>query len=232
MTLALGGPPRVVGSAMQFRLYSTYRGQTAVNTFYYLVSAIFGGSASWSQTTLALAYATATGVGPLMRAAMTTGATYYGLQAKDLLTPAVGVAPEIWSNGGNSTVGTGVGSAGTTPLGTQDCGLAYSTTAQPGKTGRGRVYLPFLDESQIVAATGLTTAGYKTAANAVLTAIGYGTATTIAITDGISIMNIQCYLHRYGQPNYYAILAANVRNGVATQRRRGTTFGRLNSPPF
>jgi hypothetical protein len=236
MSIAVPYPPVVVGCAVQIRAYCTFAGQLSINTFYYRVSGV-AGAAAWSPKDLADAFATSVGVGALYDPLINNNATYYGLQAKFLEQPWVAgppVKPEGWSNPGNSVVGAGVGSGGANAIPLQDCGLISFATATAGKQGRGRVYIPFPASNQLTAGTGLFAAGYVANLEALAVGMGVGTGTSftiVNITDATA-MQLKHHLHRYGGPNYYQSISRVSHIGVATQRRRGNTFGRTNQLPF
>lgn len=230
MTVANAWP--ALGSAVQLRTYATFRGQTAINTYYYLYTAVGTGSgaATWTASTLARLFQAAVAV-PI-QGLITNGATQYGCGVKVLSAPFITPFPETWSTPAYNGVGSAVGTAGTVPLPTQVCALVSFSTLQPGKQGRGRVYLPFLDDSQMVSATGLLLAATATLITTYMSGT-IGGGNSITLNDGTgNTATFKQQIHRYGGPNYYAVTGFSVAKGLATQRRRGTTFGRLNTPPF
>lgn len=231
MPVALGSPPFASGSAIQLRVYAQSLGQISINTFYYQAVTVPIGAVGWTPAILAGIFA-ALGIPAQYQAIMSNNATYYGLGVKLLQTPAAGALPEVWSNPAYSAVGQGGATGGANSVPLQACGLFSFGTNQPGKAGRGRLYLPFLSTTMITAATGLVTAAYNVNVANTMALMGVGTNGTINITDGITVATVQHCLHRYGSAFYYYSISGNTHQGVATQRRRGNTFGRTNSAPF
>lgn len=217
-----------VGTNLQLRVYCTYRSQLSINTLYYLITTA---PTSVSATVSTCAANFSAVLAPLYKAVMTNGATYYGCGVKS--NPADGL--NTWSNPGFSAEGQGVGTAGTDPMPTQCCGLIGWYTVFPGKPGRGRTYIPFPDNSDIVAGTGLFTGGQQAAYLLIANALGGAAPVTYPSTtlDAGLGFAAQLTVHKYNTVNFHDVNSAGiVRQGVATQRRRGTNFGRTNNPPF
>lgn len=211
----------------QFRVYCTYRGQTAINTFYY---ACLATGETGVTLTMVNNYLNSIVSGPY-RAWLTNGATFYGNSIKAAM--ALG-PPQLWTQPVYSSAGSGVGTGGTAPMPTQDCGLNSWETETAGPSGRGRTYWPFPDTSAMDAATGLFDAGglaqIADMANTVSGALsGFFLTTSYTGTGNTTLSPV---LYAYGGQAYKYILSLTVRSGVATQRKRGTNFGRTNAPPF
>lgn len=213
------------GSLLQLRTYITYRSQLAINTFYHWVPAgpstgVYGDlAASWGAVMSAV-----------YSAFCTSGATYYGCSVKAFLSYTTHA---IWTQPVYSANGQGLCSGGTTPAPTQACGLSSVSTAVAGPSGRGRTYWPFPDQSQIATSTGLfNVAGLAAiqALNDTWTGRLASYLVTLAVTGGS--LTVAPALHKYGSNVYYPITSSTVRAGVATQRKRGTNFGRTNGLPF
>lgn len=212
---------------VQARIYCTYRDQLAVNTLYYTVTTaptnILANAATLAKMISGI-------ISPVIRTILTTGATFYGVGCRTSTTGG----PLTWSNPGYSNELAGVGAAGTDPMPTQCCFLIAWYTNFPGKKGRGRTYIPFPDNSDIVPGTGLITAGMKTTVQDLANLLGGASPVTFNYgLDASYYFTAKLQVHNYNTLNFYDVdRAAIVRTGVATQRRRGTTFGRLNAPPF
>lgn len=105
--------------------------------------------------------------------------------------------PAKWQGGG--------GSNGSIP---QQACLLKLTTALRGRSYRGRIYLPFIDESQ-------TSSGKITTGTVTSMATAWATFLTDMGTDGWTLV-VASYLHSTAQ----AVTGLTVESESATQRRR------------
>lgn len=216
-----------LGNLLQVRTYCTFRSQVAINTFYYEVFTL-------TEPGVDLA-AVAAFFGARFFAAyqpwLTNGATFAGTGVKALVTLVPKVA---FSQPAYDITASGAGTGGTSPLPTQDAGISSIGTSVAGPSGRGRTYWPFPDHSKIDNTTGL----FSAAAIVLLSALqdaqvdqanSYFMVHSFAGPGSTTFVPV---LYAYGATQFRYVSTSVVRSGIATQRRRGTNFGRTNSLPF
>lgn len=139
-----------VGDILQIRFACICFSQNGINVLHAKVVAT-GGTGTDEQgmaNSLDAFYA------PLYKALLVNSATYWGAEVRKLL-PAPGSQPF------NAVTNRGIGTAGANALPGQTAGLSQLRTAAGGRTGRGRIFVPFpsVTDNQ---AGGNPTAGYKT----------------------------------------------------------------------
>jgi len=207
----------VVGGVVRHVIYCTVPGQVSVTKRDWQCTSITGGSVIGSEDALLVmdgAFATP------MKNCMTNSATYYGSQLY-YQTP-VGPRPRPSS----TIVNQGIGNDAGDPLPTQTCGLISIYTDTLGKSGQGRVYVPFPAQDSIDS-NGSPDALYL----GDLDDLGLALTTPLAVPSGaISAVFVPVMYVPGGAPPK-PIIKYLVRDAFATQRRRGA-FGRLNANPF
>lgn len=207
----------VIGGVVRHVVYCTYPGQVATNKRDYQLVSITGGSQIVStdiltqlDNNLALAY----------KNCMTSDATYYGSQLY-YQTP-VGPKPRPESTTGNQGPGNDAGEA--LPL--QTSGLISLYTDTLGKSGQGRVYVPFPSvDSQGTDSTPDNL--YLVDLNALRAVL----VQPFNVISGGATGTFVPVLYVPGGVPPKQIINGIARDGWATQRRRGN-FGRTNSAPF
>lgn len=207
----------VSGGVVRHLTYCTYPGQVSVNKRDWQCVSISGGSDISSTPVLT---ALDLMVGTDLISLMSEDAAYYGSQLY-YQTP-VGAAPRpdttraITAGGGTA--------AHVLPL--QVSGLISLYSAVLGKSGQGRIYVPFPATTDHDL-DGVPTGDYLTR----LSAFGaHLIAPKTVISGGITaVFNPVLYIPGGVPPKQ--LIRHQVRAAWATQRRRGN-FGRLNANPF
>jgi hypothetical protein len=207
----------VVGGVVRHVMYSKIAGQVSVTKRDYQCVSITGGSQIDGQSVVEMFdNYHATG----MKNCMSFMATYYGSQLY-YQTP-VGLKPRPVS----TTLNQGIGSDAGELLPTQSCGLISLYTDTLGKTGQGRVYVPFPAQDSIDS-TGSPDALYLTD----LTTLATSLIAPHVVPAGAVTGTFTPVLYIPGGEPPKPIIRFVVRDAFATQRRRGA-FGRLNANPF
>lgn len=207
----------VSGGVVRHIMYCTIPGQVSVTKRDYQCLGVSGGTGISSEDVLAFLDSA---FNNLLKNCMSFMATYYGSQLY-YQTP-VGARPRPSSTTANTGIGSDVGEL----LPTQTCGLISLYTDTLGKTGQGRMYVPFPAQDSIDASGGpnalylvdLEDLGAELISNKVVIA-GAVTGTfapVLYIPGGVPPKPIIKYIRR---------------DAFATQRKRGA-FGRLNANPF
>lgn len=193
-----------------------FANQASINTFYFKVSDATGActlenwAAAWD---LILA--------PLYKPILTNIASYYGVRVQRIDPVPLSVAVV-------SAAYVGAGTGGTEGLPSQVCGLVSTYTDKGGAAYRGRMYLPFPDESSNDASANKPDAGYIANIDAIGAAL-VGPK-SIAVTGG-SIDGTFIIWHR-GTRTGTPTTGSASKTVWATQRRRGS-LGQPNPyPPF
>lgn len=207
----------VSGGVVRHVMYCTIPGQVSSTKRDWQCTNITGGTSIGSSDILVdLDLMAAT----LFTDAISNEATYYG----SLLyyqTP-VGTPPRPESTTGNSGIGINVSPL----LPTQTCGLVSLYSNDLGKTGQGRIYVPF-PYIAAIDVDGSPDAGYIAGLNNFVTAF----TTPRNIVSGGATGTFAPCLYTPGGPPPKFLTSGIVRDAWATQRRRGD-FGRLNANPF
>lgn len=205
-----------IGDLYQIRTLCLANTQIGLNVRYYTVASFTGTEATPSQV--------AQGLDTLWNAAykalLSVAASWRGVGAKRLLT-----SPTIEYG---SAVNAGAGSVAGDMLPTQCCGLITLYSVNPGRTGRGRVYVPFPSEGDNAAAGGCT-AGYVTR----LTTLA-GLLNSTSIVNGTGGTTSLAPVLRNRQTGALTGLIGGTifaHGSFATQRRRGN-YGKTNLIPF
>jgi len=207
----------ISGDVVRAVSYCTAGGQVSTNSRDWQLVQVTGGTVISSSDFLTT-YDNLTAVD--FKSALSSDADYYGAQLYKR-TP-VGPAPRpdhINVSGGPGTYAAGL-------LPTQTCGLISLYTALLGRSGQGRMYVPF-PSSTAVTATGGVAAGYLTVLN---TMAGFYMNNLTILSAGATGLFRPC-LYTPGGPAPRFIYSAIERTGWATQRKRGA-YGKLNNLPF
>jgi len=207
----------VSGDVVRSVFVVTYGGQTATMSRDWQLSSVVGAPTIKST---AILEALVTDIPEVMKLMMCNDAHYYGTMLYKR-TP-VGPAPRP----DHTTIGSGPGTAGINALPTQACGLISLYTATLGKTGQGRIYLPFPSTASSDV-TGTPTGTYIN--NLVL--MGDSLIRQYTAVDGVTTTTFRGCLYIPGgtPPRYFN--AYTIHDAWATQRKRGA-FGKVNKPPF
>jgi hypothetical protein len=207
----------VVGGVVRHVMYCTIPGQVSVTKRDYQCVSITGGSNIDGQSVIEMFdnyHATS------MKNCLAASATYYGSQLY-YQTP-VGLKPRpVYTK-----VNQGIGSDLADLLPTQSCGLISLYTDTLGKTGQGRVYVPFPSIDSIDL--------NGTPDNLYLVDLDVLAQSLIAphiVPGGGVTATFTPVLYIPGGEPPKPIIRYIVRDAFATQRRRGA-FGRLNASPF
>lgn len=208
--------PVTVGDLVSVQVGCYKSGQTAINTFHSLCTAITG---TPTLGTVAEAYDAL--LAPLYKPAMTNAATYYGIKVTRVL-------PEPRSMAEISAANIGNGTGGTDGLPAQVSGIITLETVFGGVSNRGRIFIPFPDESVNDADNNVPDSGYVTTlqslGDAIVAPILAGTAPDTATMEAV--------LFHKALGTYTNFEQAHPRQAWATQRSRGI-FSSLNRyPPF
>ena len=155
---------------------------------------------------------------------MVTNAQYRGLGVRKIWPHPLTVEAV-------STFAGGAGNVAGDPLPFQVAGIATKKTNLPGKSFRGRVYLPFPSEASNDV-DGNPTMGYGTLAQTFLAAVqlSYIISATPPAPPGDNASFTPCVWSRKLLQGTFTIAHA-FKDKWATQRRRGD-FGKPNTPPF
>lgn len=206
-----------LGTIVEFTT-ATYAGsQVQEVVTHWIVSAVTGGG-----TTEAIGYpAWDTAMSTLLKALMSTAATYYGTKGR-IIRPVATTVPVV------STGNSGPGFIGAQLLPSQVRGILKLLTLVIGKTGRGRMYLPWPDVADSTGTPAHPGVGYG-AAQAAL-----GTFMTSAITLGGGGATSNLFPGVYNRATHILTPYNSYEaEGVWATQRRGGPFGRPNViPPF
>lgn len=207
----------VVGGVVRHVSYCTIPGQVSTTKRDWQCINITGGSSLASADVLV---DLDTAMSSLFIDAISNQATYYGSQLY-YQTP-VGPAPRPDATTGNQNIGINVSPL----LPTQVCGLVSLYSNDLGKSGQGRVYVPFpYQGAQDV--NGSPDAGYM----AGLANFAVILTTPRGIASGGAVGTFVPVLYVPGGPPPKRLISGIPRDAWATQRRRGD-YGRLNANPF
>jgi hypothetical protein len=210
--------PLVLNDVVVAVLVQTYPGQIALTVRYWQVSVKTGvGAVTYDDAAKKLD----DDFSQPYKDVMCNTAGWYGVQLRVS-------RPTNNSGWAYSKANVGAGTAGATPMSTQTTGLIHLSTDWFGKTGAGRIYLPFPSVSD-TSADGTPTAGYATRAQAIQDLFESGT--TVIGLDGVSTVFLKAVVFNPVTNNPLAITTTRLADAWATQKRRGS-FGRLNHLPW
>lgn len=200
---------------VKFGSYS--RGQSGINVRHWKAQNKVGNSLDIGLFAKALDDIAA----PLYKALMTNVASFYGVRVQRIEPGLTGAAKVSATN-----IGPGI--AGFSGLPTQVCGQITLVTDLAGKANRGRVYVPFPDESDSVDATGLPGSPYVVR----LSALGEMFDDVITLTVAGDSIELIPVLYKRELNQTQPIVDVTPRQRWSTQRKRGS-YGAANTyPPF
>jgi hypothetical protein len=211
----------IVGAEYKHRTFCYLGNQVGLNTRYFTVSAITGGTVSES----ALATGIDAQLAPLYKPALCNLAQYIGSDIQNI----TGMTPYPIQIGTNANAGNGTG--GSLPMPGQVSGIYTTYTGLTGKGYRGRSYIPF---PSITHATTTAPSSPTSAYQALIQLIAASTVGVTTVGAGTGFVTLTWAL-RHVAPSSLAgtmtpITSALARPDWATQRRRGD-YGRLNPVP-
>jgi len=206
--------PVTVGDIIQARIFCKMQDQGAINVLHYRVLAVNGGTPTLEQ----LANFYGTSVSAPLATLLTDTADYRGV-GMQIINPTL--SAEVYDVA-SATAGT----AGSTPLPKQACGLISKRTATAGPHSRGRMYVPFPDEDDNEA-DATCSAAYK----AGLATLGAFLFDDINVTVLTHDADYRPVIWDRSALVFRDITAIIARDRWATQRRRGD-FGQPNSLPI
>lgn len=210
--------PNGIGDIWKVQSASILANQLAINTLHYIVTDVVGVGISSVQVASAFDALQAAA----MKGMMAANATYRGVGAQK-------VFPEVEAFGSwVGSTGPGTFASGTGALPTQVCGLVTLRTNRSGRTGRGRVYLPFPDAAGNSATLDSPNAAYVAAVATWLTAVQGPLTLTVGGNSLVFSLIVLNKVLPGGSPQVTAFVT---QAKWATQRRRGP-YGRLNSLPW
>lgn len=207
--------PLALNDILRCTVYNLQAAQLGLNVLSYRVATVVGGGSTLEAAVSAID----TAVSTQYKAIMGTTASYRGIGLRRTFPGAL--TPEVFA-----TLGQGAGLLTGDPLPKQICGILSKRTSHAGRTGRGRVYVPFPTESQSDT-IGACTFGYSILLQALAVAI-LGPITVGTVTDNVQL--------KLGVPNrlwnsQYDCTQILDRQRWGTQRRRGD-FGKTNVSPI
>lgn len=209
------GTPVADGEVYIVRVACLCGGQLGMNDYRYIISDLVASSGSTVEN---MTTYLDTLISALYKNWLASDATYYGISVNRLqpsaLQPITVVDPFTGTNGTK-----------TSPK--QSSSLVTKKTATPGKTGRGRVYIPFVSQTSTTVNGELNVVGFG-----FLDAISAFMFTPIPITfPGPGSCNLNPVLCKSTVDIPKPIVSWQSRRTIATQRRRGD-YGKLNNPPW
>lgn len=206
-----------IGSVLKALTVCTIPGQVSVNSRSWQLTELTG-AAAFLSTDFINQYDTFMFAG--MNTLLSNSATYYGTML--YLRNPIGPAPRPDTINTNTDIGTG----GVGLMPTQACGLISFYTATLGKTGQGRMYVPFASPDSL-SVDGTPTVGYQTD----LDNLGSFLSTDIVVTVGPVTGRFAPIMYQGGAAPALFITGFKSHNAWATQRKRGA-YGRTNVLPF
>jgi len=207
----------VSGDVVRSVFVCTIPGQTSTNSRDWQVISISGGTTVLSS---AILESLSTDIPGQFKAMMSSDANFYGIMLYKRTPVGIAPRPDTTNNGaGPGTVGVGL-------LPSQTCGLISLYSDTLGKTGQGRIYLPFPSPLSNDA-TGTPSGQYALDSEQLALSL----TNNLPVVDGAVTAVIKPCLYRPGGPPPYFLNAHRSHDAWATQRKRGG-FGRLNAPPF
>lgn len=203
---------------VKYHCYST--NQLGLNVRHYRFDQILPGDITDQE----IADQVSADIGPFYILCMPGAASYIGLTVQRYRP--FPTAPLV------STIGAGVGTVAGEILPRQVSGIITLGTGLPGRSRRGRAYVPFPSENDTDAdgtpagayVGNLNTLGAKFGASTIITGASGGTAqlTGIILSTGAVPPPV---------PDFAVITSVTARDKWATQRKRGT-YGQANARPF
>lgn len=204
-----------VNDILEVRFASMCDGQLGLNVRHYEITAEVLGGATLQEIADGLDAI----FSPLVRPLMHNTALWWGTGARHFRPLPISTEFSCIAN-------QGAGNIAGDRMPRQVAGLISLRTAQAGRSGRGRLYIPFPGEASNDI-DGTPTLAWNTLAQTLATAVK---ATQTIVGAGTST-TLKPVVWSRAQNQRYAILTTLVRTNWATQRRRGS-FGAPNAPPF
>lgn len=207
----------VIGDTLQIKIYCKFRDQIGLNVRYLQVTNTTGASVTDQE----VADRVALDVDALYRELLSIQARFEGVSAQIVLPVA---RDTVYSNNG-----AGAGLTSGDPLPSQTCGLITLRSGFAGRSGRGRMYIPFPGEGDNDTVNATPSASYMDK----LAVLGEYFESFAVVTVGANSATMRWVITNYPDPapGFVGILDTIPRQKWATQRRRGA-FGRPNSLPF
>lgn len=203
----------VVGDVYEVKVFTSQEAQLGINILHYRVDAI----AAAGLTDLEVAQKLDPVYAPVYKACMTSDASYLGVTAQRISPDPV--QPFTFSN-----ANPGPGTFGGAPLPRQVAAVIKKLTGGVGRRKRGRMYIPFPDETANDVGA-ILTGPYKAAlATLATTVLGPITLAGVAGTADLALGVWGRQLKIFSP-----VTGLQVRSVWGTQRRRGD-FGATNLP--
>ena len=209
------------GNIYKHRVFCYSGNQVAINTRYFQVVSVTSGPINEDAFIAKLDQLLAA----LYKPCITNAAQYVGSDMQNITAdPPYPLQVGTSANSGNGT-------AGAQPLPSQVCGIYTVLTPMTGRGNRGRVYVPFPDQSFNTVTTPPTpNAAYAAVLNPLANAtVGLVTYTITGVTIIIN-WAIRHGPHSPGAGGITDTIDFRTRQAWATQRRRGD-YGRPNPVP-
>lgn len=213
--MSLSNPP-LTGDLLEVKFVCFCQGQLGLNVRHYKVTVSAGAGADLAE----IADALATDAADYYKDCLSADADYKGVMVQSIYpTPKGAVVSD--------TSGNGSGNQASQVLPTQVSGIITMQTALAGRSGRGRVYVPFPGQGD-AADDGTPSAAYV----ANLEDLGSFLATTQIIVGATGTSDLAPVLIQLGNPAVTRPITGRIaRNKWATQRRRGS-YGAPNTSPI
>lgn len=214
----------VVGNIYRTRVAFQLGSQVSLNYYDHRVIA----SSAADATVQMLADAISADAATALKGPVTSAATFLGLGTRRIFTsPPFGLEYIC-------TLNTGLGGGGANPLPSQVTGLISVYSANPGRSGRGRRYIPFPSTTAQTAPAEKPNAAYVVSLDQI---VGHMFTQKVLTLAGARTVTILPQLsRRFGQGANATFVSVAIdralsRSSWATQRRRGD-YGKQNLSPF
>jgi hypothetical protein len=201
----------IVGHVAEVKVSNWFNGQLGLNVLHYRCSAITGAGVTEAEAAPVFDIA----FSPVYAALMTNAALYLGVSVRDITNVPHTASAIANANQANGT-------AGTHPLPTQTCGLFKLATGLAGRSGRGRVYVPFPDQAD-------NTAGDQPAGGYIVRLGNLATVifTSYNVVGAGGTSTFKLVVRKAKSLSVTDVSQVIARLNWATQRRRGA-FGAKN----
>lgn len=204
-----------VNGKYQVRIFCRRGDQTAINVLNYLCTAVTG-----TPTDQQMADKMSTRVAAAIKPVLSGNAEYYGIDWRQWIGNTLG-------NPVTSKLNAGIGTNAGDCLPRLVCGLLAWQTAQPGRKGRGRMYVPFPGESAN-SANGIPDPTYV----GPLLTLGTTLAGPAVLTQDVNtIGTFSLTVRNRALQIFNPVAVVSARGKWAMQRRRGD-YGKTNEPGF
>lgn len=214
--------PITLNEIVRVRMYCNDLEQVSINTWYLQCATVGGLGVTYTDVANNLEG----GLSPAMIAILNNNAVFKGIGVQSVNAPII--LAEAFAN-----AHAGVGASGPNALPRQTCGLIRLKDGRAGRSGRGRLYMPFpstLDN----AGGGAPTAGYVTRLGTVAALVANPFVVTVG-PNSATMVPVLYHRLRVGPPIVPASstpITTHLESTLwATQRRRGS-YGRPNTSPI